>query len=143
MTTPVTNDTKPTVYGVETLNSSAAPKSENALGKDTFLKLLVAQLKYQDPMKPSDPQSFLAQTAQFTQVEKLEEMNKQLEKQATSTGLSTASALLGRKVTFALSDGTSASGVVASVRSGADGVTLDVGTRHTTLDQVTEISNDA
>ena len=145
MTTPVSNNTNGTVYGIDSLTSSTSANApvENKLDKDTFLKLLVAQLKYQDPLKPTDAQSFMAQTAQFTQVEKLEEMNRTLEKQATSTGLSTASALLGKTVAFALDDGTTATGVVSWVKSGADGVTLDVGDRETTIDKVTSIANTA
>ena len=45
--------------------------SKSVGDQDTFLKLLVAQLKYQDPSNPADSTQFLAQTAQFTQVEKL------------------------------------------------------------------------
>lgn len=143
MTIPISNNTNGTVYGIDTLStpSTAAAPVENKLDKDTFLKLLVAQLKYQDPLKPTDAQSFMAQTAQFTQVEKLEEMNRTLEKQAATSGLSTASALLGRTVTYALDDGTTASGVVAAVKSSAQGVTLAVGDRETTIDRVTAISN--
>ena len=53
---------------------SGEVKSATEMDKDTFLKLLVAQLKYQDPLSPADPQQFLAQSAQFTTVEKLEEI---------------------------------------------------------------------
>jgi len=49
-------------------------KSKDLGDKDTFLKLLVAQLKYQNPMEPVDSSQFMAQTAQFTMVEKLEAM---------------------------------------------------------------------
>ena len=47
------------------------------MGKDVFLKLLVAQLKYQDPSNPADSSQMMSQTATFTQVEKLEEIAKQ------------------------------------------------------------------
>ena len=47
------------------------------MGKDTFLKLLVAQLRYQDPSNPASSSEFMAQTATFTQVEKLEEIAAQ------------------------------------------------------------------
>ena len=43
--------------------------------KDTFLKLLVAQLKYQDPTNPTDATQFMSQTAQFTMVEKLDALS--------------------------------------------------------------------
>ena len=54
--------------------TSTESKSKTEVDKDMFLKLLVAQLKYQDPTKPADTTQFLAQTAQFTVVEKLSEL---------------------------------------------------------------------
>ncbi len=69
------------------------------LGKDAFLKLLVAQLKYQDPLEPSSSEEFIATTAQFTVVEKLDELTKQGANTALVNSLTTASALIGREVT--------------------------------------------
>lgn len=46
--------------------------------KDAFLQMLVAQLKNQDPMSPMDNQDFLAQMAQFSTVEELQNMSKQM-----------------------------------------------------------------
>ena len=120
--------------------TASTTTTANSLGKDTFLKLLVAQLKYQDPLKPSDPQSFLAQTAQFTSVEKLEELTAQMAASARTASVSTAAGLLGRTVTFALPDGSKATGVVNSASPTADGITLTVGTRTTTLDQISDIA---
>ena len=55
------------------------------MGKDDFLKMLVAQLKHQDPMNPMEGQEFAAQLAQFSSVEQLVQLNKQYEAQAEST----------------------------------------------------------
>ena len=119
--------------------ATAAPASANSLGKDTFLKLLVAQLKYQDPLKPSDPQQFLSQSAQFSTVEKLEEITKAITASSRTATLTTAAGLLGRTVSFTKMDGTTATGVVTSAQPTADGVKLSVGPLETTLDQVTDI----
>ena len=142
MPAPVSNNTNGTVNGIDTIRGdTATPSKPNEIDKEAFLKLLVAQLKYQDPLKPTDAESFMAQTAQFTQVEKLDEISTALTAAATSSGLSTASALLGKSVTYAKADGTTATGVVSSVKSGAGGVTLQVGEVETTLDKVTQIAN--
>ncbi len=53
----------------ETPVTSAAPAANPAVTKDMFLKLLVAQIKHQDPLNPADGVQFLTQLAQFTQVE--------------------------------------------------------------------------
>jgi len=113
----------------------------NALGKDAFLKLLVAQLRYQDPMKPTDSQSFMAQTAQFTQVEKLEEIAAQNANNIRTQGLSTASALIGRTVKYQDAQGAVASGVVTAANLNADGVTLKVGGKDADLTSVIEVGS--
>ena len=138
MTTPI-----PTSYPIASLNAQtpAATSTDNSLGKDAFLKLLVAQLRYQDPLKPSDPQEFLAQTAQFTQVEKLEEIAQQNTDSIRGQSLSTASALMGRSVKFQNADGTTDSGVVTGANLDADGVHLKLGTKTADLSAVTEIGN--
>jgi flagellar basal-body rod modification protein FlgD len=57
------------------------------LGKDEFLKMLVAQLRHQDPMNPMEGQEFAAQLAQFSSVEQLVSLNAQFTAQAESTAL--------------------------------------------------------
>lgn len=141
MTTPVNNSFSTLIdqqAGASTGSSSTS--SDNSLNKDAFLKLMVAQMKYQDPLKPTDPQSFMTQTAQFTQVEKLEELTKAIAASGRTSALATASGLLGRTVTFALPDGSTAKGVVTSASPTADGITLQVGNRITTSDQITDIA---
>jgi flagellar basal-body rod modification protein FlgD len=99
-----------TVYPI----SSAQPKattptdptadnaSSNQLNENTFLTLLVAQLKYQDPMNPADSTQFLTQTAQFTEVETLQKMEtEQASAQAASQVLA-ASSMIGRPVSYSL-----------------------------------------
>ena len=58
--------------------------SKNAMGQDEFLKMLVAQLKNQDPLNPMDGKDMAAQLAQFSTVEQLITMNKSMEAQAAS-----------------------------------------------------------
>jgi flagellar basal-body rod modification protein FlgD len=143
MTIPIssTGSTVP-LWGGATPRSPGAGPSEagGALGKDAFLKLLVAQLKYQDPLKPTDAQSFMAQTAQFTQVEKLTEMATALGAANRTSELATASSLLGRVVRYALPTGGTATGVVRSAVPTPEGIVLGIGDRQVALDQITEIS---
>ncbi len=76
--------------------------SKSVLGKDDFLKLLMTQLKNQDPMNPMQSTDFIAQTAQFTSLEQLTNMNtllQQLSSQSGATSAAGASALIGKNVT--------------------------------------------
>ena len=60
---------------------SSTTNSTNAtteVGKDTFLKLLVEQLKHQDPLNPQDGAQFVAQLAQFNSLEQLMSINERL-----------------------------------------------------------------
>lgn len=89
MTSPTTTDTTGTipgssVYGTLPTGSSSSTSSStssgsdilsNGLGEDTFLKLLVAQLQYQNPLSPTDGTQFMSQLAQFAQVEKLNDIS--------------------------------------------------------------------
>lgn len=68
--------------GVNALNANTEPiethKKNDQLGKDAFLKLFVAQLKNQDPLNPMKGTEFTAQLAQFSSLEQLTDINKNL-----------------------------------------------------------------
>ena len=96
----------------------------DTLGKDAFLKLLVAQLRYQDPSKPTDSSQFMTQTAQFTQVEKLEEIARSTTEMLGAQSMLATSALVGQTVTWTGEDGTEQRDVVASATFAATGPTL-------------------
>jgi flagellar basal-body rod modification protein FlgD len=98
-----------------------------AAGKDMFLKLLVAQLKYQNPMEPVDSSQFMAQTAQFTMVEKLQEMAAQTEALVAGEMSQRAAGLLGRQVSYVDAEGATQTGVVTGTRFGPDGPVLLIG----------------
>ena len=86
--------------------------------KDMFLKLLVAQMKYQDPSNPASGSEFMAQTATFTQVEKLEEIAAQNASLLALQRSSSAGALVGRTVAYTDENGAKQTGIVTSVRLG-------------------------
>ena len=97
-------------------NTPESAVNNSQMDKDTFLKLMVAQLKYQDPSKPADSSAFIAQTAQFTQVEKMDELVKQNAQMLLSQRTLSAGVLVGTHVTYMDADGVTKSGTVDSVR---------------------------
>jgi len=95
------------------------------LGKDAFLRLLVTQLRYQDPINPVKDQEFIAQLAQFSTLEELQGLNRRIDEmvqlQLWVSGMGQATTLIGRHVTLELADGTRVEGKVDAVtmRNGA------------------------
>ena len=110
-----------------TADPTAASTTNDAtqeLGQDAFLQLLVAQLKYQDPMSPSDSAEFLSQTAQFTQVEKLEEIADAMATLSKNDQLSTIGNLVGQVVQHENALGQLIETAITSGRVHPDGITL-------------------
>jgi flagellar basal-body rod modification protein FlgD len=93
--------------------------SKTAVDYQSFLKLLVAEMKNQDPTNPMDSTQYVAQLAAFSQVEQSVQINTKLDQLLQSSTLAQADALIGRTVTSA--DG-KITGKVAEVRLLSDGI---------------------
>lgn len=68
--------------------ASTANNPKSVLGKDDFMKLLLLELKYQDPTSPMDSEKILTQTSQLASLESAENTNKSLSALATSLAAS-------------------------------------------------------
>jgi flagellar basal-body rod modification protein FlgD len=102
-----------------TPNSAGAASATSGtaeLGRDAFLQLLVAQLRYQDPSKPADAASLISQSSQLAVVDKLDTISTSIDRSGTATRVDLASNLIGREVTYTGSDGYPATATVSSVR---------------------------
>jgi flagellar basal-body rod modification protein FlgD len=97
------------------------------LGKDDFLKLMVAQLQSQDPLQPTDDSAYLGQLAQFTELEQVTNLSQTSAKSATADGISQAVALIGHTVNYTDSAGAPQHGAVQSVQVSSTGAQLTVG----------------
>jgi flagellar basal-body rod modification protein FlgD len=111
MTDPVSGTG--TVY---TPGASSTVDRPDQMNSDTFMKLLVAQMRYQDPGSPVDSSQMMAQTATFSQVQKLEQLVKQNASMLVLQESATAGALVGRTATYTDTTGATKTGVVTSVR---------------------------
>jgi flagellar basal-body rod modification protein FlgD len=69
----------PGINTISTNNTMSQPRTTRTLGKDDFMKMLVAQLQNQDPLKPLDGTDFAAQLAQFSSLEQLTNVNTELQ----------------------------------------------------------------
>ena len=108
------------ITGATAAANTATPASKTAVDYQSFLKLLVAQMKNQDPTAPMDSTQYVAQLATFSQVEQSVQVNAKLDQMLQLSALSQADALIGREITSA--DG-KITGVVAEVRLTKGGAT--------------------
>jgi len=74
-----------TTSGTSSTSSTSSTTDNSTLGKDAFLKMLVAQLQHQDPTDPMDDKDLAAQLAQFTSVEQLTQLNAAMTTQTQAT----------------------------------------------------------
>jgi flagellar basal-body rod modification protein FlgD len=112
--------------------------AKTTLGKDDFLKLLLAQLSNQDPLRPMEDKEFIAQLAQFNTLEQMQQVNQHLVDLAATQGLAEASALIGRQVEAAAGDEV-ASGLVTAAGLVDGRTVLTVGDVQVPLSAVTRI----
>ena len=116
---------------IEGISSTTAPTPATSgfgeLDSDVFLQLLVAQLRYQNPMEPADTTSMLAQTSQFTMVETLQAIADTQRQLINMTQLSTALDMVGLEVQAIRPDGEIITAIVDGVRFDPAGVILDMG----------------
>jgi len=71
---------------------------QQSLGKDDFLKILITQLSYQDPMAPMEDKEFIAQMAQFSTLEQMTSISKDFSKLTALISGSEATSALGKNV---------------------------------------------
>ena len=92
-----------------TTSGTTKSKTNNELGKDDFLQLLVTQLQHQDPLAPMEDKDFIAQMAQFTSLEQMKNMNNAVQ-------ITQATSYIGKQVTWADSQGIEQRGIVTAIR---------------------------
>jgi flagellar basal-body rod modification protein FlgD len=103
------------------------------LAPDTFLNLLVDELKYQNPLDPTSSADFMDQIAELSQVEQLETVS-------SSSQMSQAQELLGATVTGNDASGSLVTGVVTGVTNTSNGPDVDLGDGDTiSLGSITQI----
>ena len=122
---------QPTTTATAATATDTTKKSDAArnqiLGKDDFLKLMVAQMKNQDPMNPADDKDNIAQMAQFSSLEQITNLASATQELATRMTLTQNVGLLGHDVAYTKADGTSGTGKVDGLDLTADGAaTLSV-----------------
>ncbi|MDI9483080.1 MAG: flagellar hook capping FlgD N-terminal domain-containing protein [Bacillota bacterium] len=112
---------------------------DNDLGKDAFLKLLITQLQHQDPLEPMDDQDFIAQIAQFSSLEQMQNLN-------SSFSYSMGFSLMGKYISAIIPDEKTGEikyveGEVTAVRSASGQVYLVVDGEDVPIGKVSSVSD--
>lgn len=114
-------------------SSTNSTSNTSSVGVDynTFLQLLIAEMKNQDPTNPMDTSQYMSQFAQLSSVEQAMQTNNKLDSLLSSQSLSQADGLIGKTVSFTDSTGATFTGKVKSISINTDGsvATLEDGTK--------------
>ncbi len=122
---------------IDSSAGSAAARNIGELGKTEFLNLLVTQLRYQDPLNPVDDKQFIAQLAQFSSLEQMQNMNNSITQ-------SQAYSLLGKKVEASVTDEstkevTAVQGYVSAVKTRFGKVYVVVNGKDIPVESITNV----
>jgi flagellar basal-body rod modification protein FlgD len=151
---PVGSSTAPKSPAITTPTSGASSAKTgkpagvdagNGLDSNSFLQLLVTQLKYQNPSEPMDAAALMSSTAQLTMVDKINELITLQKADSKLTMASIAGSLVGKTVKYvdAKAGGAAVSGVVQGVSLAGDTLTLKVNNQDVDLATISEISTAA
>lgn len=134
--------------GALSADTSTPAIGNSELGRDAFMKLLVAQISNQDPLEPTGQEQFISQLAQFSSLEEMQQVNENLlglavlqQGNALVQQLTDSSSLIGKNVTFIDEmSGETLSGNVDSVKVENGQAMLRVGGMDVLLLNVTEVA---
>jgi flagellar basal-body rod modification protein FlgD len=125
-----------TTYDPSLGRRGSAPTQE--LDSNAFMQLLVAQLRFQDPLKGMDQQSFMQQLATMSSMEQQQSINTNLAGLVKQSQVTQAAGLVGREV-HGVDNDQVISGVVKSVSFGKDEVWLDIGDKRLPFAKVDQV----
>lgn len=113
MTTPTSLTTSAT--GTTSTTATTGQPAPTGLGKDQFLKLLIAQMKNQNPMNPTDDKEFVAQMTQFSILEQVTNLAVASSDTSAAARRDEAYGLIGRQVSWTDDAGAARTGTVERV----------------------------
>ena len=144
MTDPVTG-TGSIATTTATTTATSTVSRDDQMGSDMFLKLLVAEMKYQDPSSPMSTSDMMAQTATLTQTQSLQQIAQQNTQLIALQRSLSAGALVGQEVSYTDTDGTTQTGLVTAVQidSTTNTSTAVVGGKSVDVGRITQVGKPA
>jgi flagellar basal-body rod modification protein FlgD len=113
---------------IDAIPPSTSTTQAKPMGMEDFLKILLTQLTYQDPLKPVDNQEFMAQMAQFTSLEQTQQLNDKMSTLIANQAALQSVGLLGRTVDITADGTVSLTGNVTALSLTGDAPSLTLTT---------------
>jgi len=113
---------------------------KQTLDSETFMSLLVAQLRNQDPSSPMDTNQMIAQTTQLAMMEKLTALSTTADENFSLQMRTAAAALVGQNVTYTDAAGASVTGIASAVSYAGSVPQVTVGTASVALDAISGVT---
>lgn len=114
--------------------------SQDIMGKDDFLKLMVAQLQYQDPMEPMANEEFVLQLTQLSTMEQLQNVSDSMETMSDVSRLTNAASMIGKEVTYMNDQAQPVTAVVDGVQMVNGEAVLAIGDLLLSMDAVQSVA---
>ena len=135
---PITGD-----FGMFAASNATGATGSSATQADSqmFMDLMVAQMKYQDPMNPADTSTMLTQNATFTEVQAVQEMQKEMGLVLSSQLASSTVAMIGKDVSWVGADGALKSGTATGTVYTPTGPVLMVGDEQVPIGSVAGVGD--
>jgi flagellar basal-body rod modification protein FlgD len=113
---------------IDSIGPGTSAVQGNSMGMEDFLKVLLTQLTFQDPLKPMDNQEFMAQMAQFTSLEQTQQLNEKMGLLVANQAALQSVGLIGRSVDVTLASGASLTGTVTALSLAGESPALTITT---------------
>lgn len=143
MTDPITGTISPTVpttsTGLYTTPTARAPKQ--TMDSEVFMKLLVTQLRNQDPSSPMDTNQMIAQTTQLSMMEKMTDLASTSTENFALQMRIAAAGIIGKQVSYLDATGATITGTATSVSFAGAIPVVTVGGKTVDLDLISGITN--
>lgn len=117
-------------------SSSSEVPSAASLSQEDFMRILLAQLQFQDPLKPMDNQEFVAQLAQFSGLEINRQQSEKVDELLAMQSVDQSVGIIGKSIEVQTSSGSSTVGSVTAVSFRTGEPRLTVNANGTTITDV-------
>jgi flagellar basal-body rod modification protein FlgD len=133
------SSTVTSLAGVTSVKSQKTGDTDNSLsgfGSEDFMLLLLAQLRNQNPLEPMKNEEFMSQITQLNSLNELQSIDTSLKNLSSSSRLSSAAGLIGKKVNLVSGESETVIGIVVD----GEQVMLQIGTLQVPLSDVVSVS---